>query len=125
MKKYTILVLSVLCLVVNAQDVAFKKSNFKEDKAGLKAALSLIEQGDEWLEKGKAKVLAMQYAGDDYKESLQYYLAAQDFNPNSSDLNRKLGHAYLYTNEPYKAKVFLVKSLELNTEPGVTIYRHC
>ncbi len=122
MKKYTILVLSVLCLVVNAQDVAFKKSNFKEDKAGLKAALSLIEQGDEWLEKGKAKVLAMQYAGDDYKESLQYYLAAQDFNPNSSDLNRKLGHAYLYTNEPYKAKVFLVKSLELNTEPDPFLY---
>jgi outer membrane protein OmpA-like peptidoglycan-associated protein/tetratricopeptide (TPR) repeat protein len=122
MKKYTTLVLSVLCLVVNAQDVAFKKSNFKEDKAGLKEAVSLIEQGDEWLEKGKAKVLAMEYAGDDYKESLQYYLAAQDFNPNSSDLNRKLGHAYLYTNEPYKAKEFLEKSLELNAEPDPFLY---
>lgn len=122
MKKYTTLALSVLCLVVNAQDVAFKKSNFKEDKDGLKQAVYQIEQGDEWLEKGKAKVLAMEYAGDDYKESLQYYLSAQEFNPNSSDLNRKLGHAYLYTNEPYKAKSFLEKSLELNAEPDPFLY---
>lgn len=122
MKKYTTLALSVLCLVVNAQDVAFKKSNFKEDKDGLKQAVYQIEKGDEWLEKGKAKVLAMEYAGDDYKESLQYYLTAQEFNPNSSDLNRKLGHAYLYTNEPYKAKSFLEKSLELNAEPDPFLY---
>ena len=27
-----------------------------------------------------------------------------------------MGNAYLYTNEPYKAKPFLTKSLELNSE---------
>ena len=122
MKKYTTILLSLLCAVVYAQDVEFKKGKFKDDKDGFKAALSQIELGDELLEQGKAKVLAMQYAGEEYNASLIHYLEAQTFNPNSSDLNRKIGHAYLYTNEPYKAKSFLEKSLELNNEPDPFLY---
>lgn len=122
MKKYTTILLSVLCVVVYAQDVEFKKGNFKDDKDGYKAALAQIEAGDELLEQGKAKVLAMQYAGEEYKASLAHYLEAQAFNPNSSDLNRKVGHAYLYTNEPYKAKPYLEKSLELNNDPDPFLY---
>ena len=46
------------------------------------------------------------YAATEYK-ALEFYLPAQEFNPNNADLNRKIGHAYLYTNAPYKAMTFL------------------
>lgn len=122
MRKYITLVLSLLCGLSQAQDVAFKKSNFKDDKDGLKLALEQMEVGDELLEQGKAKVLNMQYAGVEYTAAVEAYLPAQEFNPNSSELNRKLGHAYLYTNEPYKAKPLLEKSLELNPEQDAFLF---
>ena len=58
----------------------------------------------------------MKYAGNEFKSALEFYLLAHTFNPNSSELNRKIGHAYLYTNEPYLAKDYLLKSLELNSD---------
>ena len=113
MKQFITLVLSLMTCGLFAQDVAFKKGNFKDDKAGFEKAKANLELGDEWLEKGKAKVLAMVYAADEYSKALEFYLPAQEFNPNNADLNRKVGHAYLYTNTPYKAMPFLKKSLEL------------
>ena len=113
MKKIFTIVLSFITFSLYAQDVAFKKGNFKDDKSGFEKAKANLVSGDEWLEKGKAKVLVMEYAADEYSKALEYYLPAQKFNPNNSQLNRKIGHAYLYTNTPYKAMPFLKKSLEL------------
>ncbi len=113
MKQFITLVLSLMTCSLFAQDVAFKKGNFKDDKAGFEKAKANLESGDEWLEKGKAQVLAMVYAANEYSKALEFYLPAQEFNPNNTDLNRKVGHAYLYTNTPYKAMPFLKKSLEL------------
>ena len=113
MKKLITSVLLLTSFGLFAQDIAFKKSNFKDDKDGFDKAKKKIELGDEWLEKGKAKVLEMVYAADVYKKALEFYLPAQEFNPNNSDLNRKVGHSYLYTNTPYKAMPYLQKSLEL------------
>ena len=93
MKQFFLLVLSLMTCSSFAQDVAFKKGNFKEDKAGFEKAKANLESGDELLEKGKTKVLAMEYAADEYSKALEYYLPAQKFNPNNSQLNRKLGHA--------------------------------
>ena len=115
--RLTILI-SVLLLSIggNAQNVAFKKSNFKDNKDALEQALNNIEQGDVWLEKGKAKVLRMENAFDEFNNALEFYLPAQEFNPNNADLNRKIGHSYLYTNTPYLAMPFLKTSLELAGE---------
>ena len=76
MKKYLLLLYLITCSLF-AQDVAFKKGNFKEDKAGFEKAKANLESGDEWLEKGKAKVLVMEYAADEYSKALEYYLPAQ------------------------------------------------
>jgi len=65
-----------------------------------------IEDGDVFLEKGEQKVLGMVNAFEEFEEALAFYLPAQEFNPNNSDLNRKVGHAYLYTNTPYLAMPF-------------------
>ena len=107
---------------ISAQDVVFKKGNFKNDKDGFKAAVTAIENGNDLLEIAEEKVLLMKYAGNEFKSALEFYLLAHTFNPNSSELNRKIGHAYLYTNEPYLAKDYLLKSLELNTDTEPILY---
>ena len=106
----------LMSIAGNAQDIAFKKSNFKDNKDGLEVAVNNIEEGDIWLEKGKVKVLNMENAFDEFNKALTYYLPAQEFNSNNSDLNRKIGHSYLYTNTPYLAMPFLKTSLELAGE---------
>ena len=105
-----------------AQDIVFKKGNFKNDKEGFKAAVTAIENGNDLLEIAEEKVLLMKYAGNEFKSALEFYLLAHTFNPNSSELNRKIGHAYLYTNEPYLAKDYLLKSLELNSDAEPILY---
>ena len=55
MKQFFTLVLSLMTCGLFAQDVAFKKGNFKDDKAGFEKAKANLESGDEWLEKGKIK----------------------------------------------------------------------
>ena len=109
-------------LNISAQDVSFKKGNFKNDKEGLKAAVTAIEKGNDLIEIAKEKVLVMKYAGNEFKSALEFYLPAHTFNPNCSELNRKIGHAYLYTNEPYLAKKYLLKSLELNSDAEPILY---
>ena len=116
MKNIVTIILMLFTGAIFAQDIAFKKSNFKEDKDGLKLAVESIKNGDEFLQLGNQKVLLMTYAGEEFTKALDLYQSAYDFNPNNSQLNQKMGNAYLYTNEPYKAKPFLTKSLELNSE---------
>ncbi len=119
MKQFFLIVLSLMTCVLFAQDVTFKKGNFKDDKIGFEKAKANLKSGDLWLEKVKAKVLAMEYAANECLKALEFYLPAYEFNPFSSDLNRKLGHVYLYTNTPYKAMPFLKKSLELSGDKPV------
>ena len=120
------LIITILCLCfwmnISAQDIVFKKGNFKNDKEGFKAAVTNIENGNNLLEIAEEKVLLMKYAGNEFKSALEFYLPAHTFNPNSSELNRKIGHAYLYTNEPYLAKDYLLKSLELNSDAESILY---
>ena len=118
--------ITIICLCfyvsISAQDVSFKKGNFKNDKEGFKEAVAAIENGNDLLEIAEEKVLLMKYAGNEFKSALKFYLSAHTFNPNSSELNRKIGHAYLYTNEPYLAKDYLLKSLELNSDAEPILY---
>lgn len=123
MKKIVVIILALSSGWVFGQDVKFKKSNFKDDKDGFKLAVANIEKGDDFLEIGNQKVLSMDYPGDDFSKAIDFYQLAYDFNPNSSELNQKMGNAYLYTNMAYKAIPFLKKSLELNSEdPAPFLY---
>ena len=56
------LLLAYLFLLTNlvfSQDIKFKKSNFKEDKQGLKLAQENLEIADNLRENGVQKILAM------------------------------------------------------------------
>ena len=121
--KHTITIICLCFYVsISAQDVTFKKGNFKNNKEGFKAAVIAIENGNDLLEIAEEKVLSMKFAGNEFKSALEFYYPAHTFNPNSSELNRKIGHAYLYTNEPYLGKDYLLKSLKLNSDPEPILY---
>ncbi len=97
-----------------AQDVEFKASNFKDKKEEFKTALEHKKKGDEYLTLGNEAVYSVTDPGNNFKAAIIEYKKAHKFNPNSAEVNFKLGNAYLYTNEKYKALEYLTKAEKLN-----------
>lgn len=88
-----------------AQDVQFTKENFS-DKAGLKEAQNNIIAGTELYDKGQFY----------FKAALPYFLKANKFNPNNSDLNLKIGECYLETEDKLQSIPYLEKGISLNPD---------
>lgn len=90
--KITIYILSAFLFLSTsllAQDVEFDKDNFPNDKDGLKEAQKNIKEGDKQYAYGAAGT---------YLLALDFYLAANKFNPNNAELNYKIGTCYLFSN---------------------------
>lgn len=107
MKSYIItLFVLFLSFGLNAQqrDVEFKKENFPNDKAGLKEALKNIERGDEF------------YYGPTFLlfKAADFYLLANAFNPNNSEINFRIGISFLNSPNKFKALPYLNKAYEIN-----------
>ena len=122
MKNLFVFIFSMTIISSFAQDVEFKSSNFKDDKEGLKTAIEQIDNGDKYLELGNIAVVNVNDTRDHFERALFYYKRAEEFNSNSAELNYKMGNALLYTNEKYKAKKYLDKSLKLNPSPEAKFY---
>ena len=89
MYRYLLLFLLIFSSNIKAQDVLFKKSNFKDDKDGLKIALKNKKEGDTYFELGIPKILKIKGSIKEFEKALEFYLKAQDFNSNNYDLNKK------------------------------------
>jgi outer membrane protein OmpA-like peptidoglycan-associated protein/Tol biopolymer transport system component len=101
MKKY--ILLFALALIGSSsflQDVPFEKDLFKERKDEFKLAVENIETGD-------ANVYAY-----NYPLAVSYYLKANAFNPNSGDLNYKIGLCYVQFDK-YQMKTYFEKAYQL------------
>ena len=113
------LLLAYLFLLTNlvfSQDIKFKKSNFKEDKQGLKLAKKNLAIADDFRENGVQKILAMKDAVVIFKQAIFNYQKAQNFNPNNAELNYKIGSSFLFTNQKQEAYSYLVKAKGLNAD---------
>jgi outer membrane protein OmpA-like peptidoglycan-associated protein/tetratricopeptide (TPR) repeat protein len=122
MKKICWLIAAFTYTASFAQNVDFKASNFKEKKDELKLALDNIERGDEFLEAGNLAVVEVNNIGYFFETALFHYLQAQKLNPNNGLLNYKIGNAYLYTNEKYKAREYLDRAIKLQPDLNPKIY---
>ncbi|HBS86102.1 MAG: hypothetical protein A2W91_07915 [Bacteroidetes bacterium GWF2_38_335] len=91
-------------LISFSQNVEFDKSNFKDDKEGLKAAQDQIVEGDDLYEQGVGV----------YMKALEYYLNANNFNPNNALLNYKIGNCYIYSIQKDLAITYFLKAYELD-----------
>jgi outer membrane protein OmpA-like peptidoglycan-associated protein len=97
------IVLLVLNLHVNAQEnVAFTKSNFKNDVSGFKIATKKLYEAN------------VKYNTLLYGQALGKYLEVNKFNPNNAELNAKIGDCYLNSSDKTKAIGYFKKAFELD-----------
>ncbi|MCK4676880.1 MAG: OmpA family protein [Bacteroidales bacterium] len=98
--------------IAGQTNILFEKENFPpEQKNALKEAIKEIKSGDK-------------YFYDDipvYSLAIEYYLIANDFNPNNALLNYKIGKCYLKTIQKTKSIPYLEKALLLdpNIRPDI------
>jgi outer membrane protein OmpA-like peptidoglycan-associated protein len=104
---------SALALNAWLQDVPFDKALFKDRKEEFKVAEEALETGD------------MHYMNfpADYQTAVTYYLKANAFNPNSGDLNYKIGMCYLNFDK-YQMKQYFEKAYNLKptVSPDILFY---
>ena len=104
-QKYCLVILLlILVQSIFAQNVSFEKSNFKDNKKLFKGAMKDIKAGDELLEISPGLS----------KAALDYYLSANELNPNSAQLNYKIGYCYLNTIFKIFSIHFLEKAFRLD-----------
>ncbi|MEI6764270.1 MAG: OmpA family protein [Bacteroidota bacterium] len=92
--------------ILSAQDFGFTKGNFPGQKKELRRALRNIKKGDRRYSydlKGK------------YAEALDYYLLANNFNPNCAMLNYRIGVCYLESFYKNTALLYLENANRLNS----------
>lgn len=104
LKVYLIIIALFFIEGLFSQNVEFDKSNFKDDKDGFKEAKANLKIGDDFYEKGPIF----------YKDALQYFERANEFNPNNAALNLKLGNCYLNSIYKFKALEPLEKAIMLD-----------
>ena len=116
--KASILILAISSLTnfLFSQNIEFRNSNFKSDKAGLKIALKNIKIADDFRTQAVLNFLSMQDAFIESESALYYYNKAQNFNPNNADLNYKIASVLLFTNRKEIAKKYLDKATLLSKD---------
>ena len=126
MKTLLSLTLITLGFTVIAQneDVEFKGSNFKDRKDEYKIAEEQFEIGTESWELGNEAVFQVKDPEFHYWKALQHFQKAYDFNPNSSDLNFKMGVCYAHSAYKQKCIKYIERAYELNPEvnPFINYY---
>ncbi len=105
MKKYLLSYLLLASgLAWGQQNVDFARKNFKDDTKGYKKAVDSITLGDSFFKQGTFM----------YHFAIPYYLSAENFNPNSADLNYKIGQCYMYSAFKSEALKYFQKAFQLN-----------
>ena len=109
---------------LNAQNIDFKSSNFKNDKEGFKKADAAIEQGDVYFNKGMKLFFEVKDIKGNFHFALKNYETAQAFNPSNALLNFKIGACYFNNANYVIALPFLLKAKELdpNCDPFLNYY---
>ena len=112
--RLTILILNLFLLgnsIIAQKNVEFEKSNFKSNTSGFKTAVKHLNEGN------------TKYFSLFYNKALNEYLAANKFNPNSSELNARIADCYLNSADKSKAVQYFEKAYLLNKDlDGFYIY---
>ena len=107
-----------------SQDIAFKAGNFKDRKEDFKKAKAELDLGDVLYETGKTQFFAVQNPGLNFVKALIHYKKAYAFNPNSAELNFKMGVCYAHSE--YKSQcikyIKTAHKLNPNIDPFINYY---
>lgn len=109
----TLAVLFITASIFAQVETPFDKKLFKEQKDQFKEAEKHLQEGDAFY---------MAYSVD-YRKAVAEYLQANKFNPNSSELNYKIGMCY-FNFDKYQMKEYFEKaySLKPTVAPDILFY---
>lgn len=115
MKRYIYSILFILIAVTAfaQQDVPFDKKRFENDKDGFKEAKKNLKYGDELYE--------LDNPGS-YMRALEFYLKANQFNPDNAMLNYKIGTCYIESTQREKSLEYFQKAHKLNNRVAGDIH---
>ncbi|WP_165779229.1 OmpA family protein [Brumimicrobium salinarum] len=108
--------------IISAQNVEFKRGNFKDDIDGYKAATDAIDRGVPFFEEGSLAIFEVRPPGLAFKKALKNFEEAQAFNPDNALNNFRIGVCYIHSTSPYKAIPYLKKAYELDPECDPFLY---
>lgn len=118
------LILSITCIFAislsfSQTDTPFEKSLFKDKKDAFKEARKNLEEGDAHFEGKSNRFMIPQY-----EAAIPFYEKAYAFNPNSSDLNLKLGVCYMNSFHKYNSLDYFKTAYKLNKQvsPEIHLY---
>lgn len=107
-KKKILLIIFLVLLVISltAQNTEFNKKNFS-DSQGLAEATKNLKKGDEaFAQKSLLR----------YQKAVEFYLKANQFNPNNAMLNFKIGICFLNSNNKAGSLEYFLKAQNLNAK---------
>ncbi len=94
-----------------AQNVAFDKKNFSNNKDGFKQALSDLHEGN------------IAYFNAVFSQAIEPFEKAHNFNSKNAELNGKIADCYFKTGDIEKAKQFLANAFTLDSQlDGYFVY---
>ena len=101
------LALLVPVSLLGQEDVSIKKKEFKTGvEIGFKEAWKSIKDGDHFFREGLGT----------YGQARDFYLFANQYNPDNAALNYKIGACYLFTDDKYVAIDYLLRAYDLDEE---------
>jgi len=107
---------------LNAQNVEFKASNFKDQKDGFKTAVESLKAGNEQFEAALEAIENKTDPGEAFSNALINFEKAQSFNPNNAGLNYKMGKCIFESGDKTEAILYLNKAIKLNAEINPDAY---
>jgi outer membrane protein OmpA-like peptidoglycan-associated protein/tetratricopeptide (TPR) repeat protein len=119
---YITLILTLSAGFALAQNVEFKRSNFKDQVDEYKAAEDAISKGEELFEQGSTAIFEVRDPELLFDKALQQFQIAQDLNPNNALNNFRIGVCFIYSTRPYEAIPYLEKAQELDPECDDFLY---
>lgn len=121
---YTLIGLLLICSSLTAQNVDFKKSNFKDKGAQFDKAKEALEKGEEFFELASAAIFDVRDPGLNFKLALQEFEIAQQLNPDNALNNYRIGVCYIHSSKPYKAYEYITKAntLDNGCDPFLSYY---
>lgn len=111
---YTLITTLLFSATLMAQNVDFKKSNFKDRVDEYKAAKEALDKGEEYFELGSEAIFEVREPELNFKLALQQFEIAQKLNPDNALNNFRIGVCYVHSSAPYKAYDYIKKAQKLD-----------
>jgi outer membrane protein OmpA-like peptidoglycan-associated protein/tetratricopeptide (TPR) repeat protein len=124
MKNYLIVLFLSFSVFSFGQDVEFRSANFKDNKEGFKKAKEQLELGTEQWLLGNAEVFVVKSPELFYMKALEHFEKAYAFNPNSAELNFKIGVCHIHSTHKVKALPYFKEAYKRNAlvDPFINYY---